>query len=142
MIPNLHLQTKQVDGDNVPILPKPYTAIVQAIERQGLQHFDMNVLVEEYSCGTVRCIAGWTLYLCGAQGVEFSNLIGRENGSDGTVMNDLRAAHLILDASSNLPVPKFCPHNYEEDGSDSDEDINARALTHLRELAAQEAAYA
>ena len=152
MIPNHNLPTKEINGYTVPILDRPYTRIVEAIDKEG--RLEMAVVHE---CDTVHCIAGWPIHLCGKQGYELEAAIAanwRDDDSESpkdydpldpdSMMHGLAAGRMVMEASSLLEVPGLFPDDYMDidDNFDSDEAegsaINARALTKLRELAAQE----
>lgn len=154
--PNLNLPTKLVDGIEVPILEKPYTRILEAIERGGILHmawwhgtqFNRDDLSFNF-CGTVHCIAGWTTHLCGLQGVTLEHKLAESAREKGVYANPGNAAELILQASSNLPIPEFDPSGYyvkddddDDDGDvidDTDDTVNHSALEAIRFRAAQEA---
>lgn len=135
ILPNLNLPTKEVDGLIVPILDKPYTKIVEAIDRLGPRRaIEMG---SWHSCETCHCIAGWAIHLCGEQGYDLE-----ESARCAGV-----AGRMILTASSGLKLPNFHPGPYKEDlrvDDDATADdicryVNEAALVKLRALAAQEA---
>lgn len=146
--PNLNLPTKLVAGIVVPVLDKPYTQMLAAIEGEYELAMDTihgqslsDITEESGFCGTVHCIAGLTLHLCGAQGKELEGLRARVA---------TRIAKLILNASSALSVPEFFPESYlsesEIDVPGNDETwseetmelVNARAIEEIRWRAAEE----
>jgi hypothetical protein len=137
-IPDLGLPTKNVDDFEVPILEKPYSRILEAIETGG----ELDMLswhghdINKYSttesfCGTVHCIAGWTIRLCGAQGKALEDVIGPTD-----------AGSAILRASSELEQPCFYGEGYVDELTDvitNAHRINRIALETIRDLARQEA---
>lgn len=135
--PQLNLPTKRVDGYDVPILDRPYTQILEAIERGAALDMDRwhgetysdEELTPEMFCGTTHCLAGWTVHLCGVQGFALEQELAVP-----------RLASMILEASSTLEVPGFYPddYDYERRRVFSSTEINARALAAIRERAAVE----
>lgn len=132
-IPNLNLPTKIVDYYVVPILDKPYTRIVEAIEQGGKLDMD-----NFHFCGTTHCIAGWAVHICGLQGYQLEASANRNNE-----LGPEKAAELIFEASSTLKAPPFYQDDYPEIFNCEEEDmsdvVNVAALAKLRELAALEA---
>jgi len=142
VIPDLGLPTAIIAGRAVPILDKPYTTIVRAIEEAGdgalaMESFhgrSVHSACAEHFCGSVHCIAGWATRLCGKQGFELER-----DTSDVA-----HAASLILMASSPLQPPDFMPEDYANKDDYKDEDeylelVNIYAMDGLRWLADREA---
>ena len=144
--PNLNLPTREVDGIEVPILDKPYTKLMAAIESgyelemDTVHGQDIEGLTEEGGfCGTVHCIAGLAVHLCGAQGKVLEGPYAAKT---------LLVAERILKASSDLPRPRFFPDNYlskeeiddprnsETWSEETMELVNSRALEGIRWRAA------
>ena len=143
-IPNLNLPVKLVDGYEVPILDKPYTRIVEAIEQGGELRMDV-----VHGCGAVHCIAGWVIALCGEQGYALQSVIVDDmdiEEEDGGLHPSvgLGAGRRILRASSPLPIPGLYPDDYDGEldsglsDSEYDRETNAAALVELRRLSAME----
>ena len=82
----------------VPIIDKPYTRILRLINRKNFT-FDICTWLEQHDCKTVCCIGGGTMFLAGDQGKKLSWAMDNPG--------DYRAAQIILEVSSDLPVPPF-----------------------------------
>lgn len=131
--PDLNLPTVRIGCYTVPILDRPYSQILAAIEGGG--DLDMSTWHNRSFCGSCHCIAGWTTHLCGQQGRALELAFG----SFGEATE--YAAEMILKQSSTLAVPRLVPYDYYSCGDEYKGDkrsINVRALDTIRALAAQE----
>jgi hypothetical protein len=141
----LNLPTIRIDGHDVPVIDHPDARILKHVEADPRRwQMDYYANTEEAlcsstvswiksqdfrGCGTVHCLAGWLIHICGAQGYRLMEGLGE--------YSETGAATMIYAAAKGIVAAKklcFAAAPYAE--REKIDAYNAEHLELLRQRAA------